>query len=217
MRLKEEAQWLREYQRSMNRSRQADAGHDDTPKPTSRVRRLDRALQTRDKQKEREELVQKEYDQALARNAYHFHPKVTPGFLYPSLSNPALPRLKPQPLHITMPIVKRRKAYDRRTPKQRSWEEMLMHIRHEATFERDLGVVSEGSDNVADIKSVLESYKESFKRDFQRAKSKFTVDTLAQANAARARRPSVLTKVARKREVFRTMEGLLDRLNSDGK
>lgn len=50
-----------------------------------------------------------------------------------------MPRLKPQPLHMTMLITERQRARDRRIVQLKTWEEMQMHVRLEQQFERSAG------------------------------------------------------------------------------
>lgn len=66
----------------------------------------------------------------------------TPGLIFPSVLTSGLPRLKPQPLHMTMPMTRRQKARDRRLSQTRAWEEMLIHVNQERQFDRRLGAPS---------------------------------------------------------------------------
>lgn len=71
---------------------------------------------------------------ALATIPSTIQPRRTPGLVMPSLQNGPLPRLKPQPLHISMLIHRRQESRDRRTVQQKAWQEMLFHLRKEASF-----------------------------------------------------------------------------------
>ena len=80
---------------------------------------------------------------SLERVSYALRPIRTPGLLFPSLLNAPLPRIKPQPLHMTMVMTHRQQARDRRILQLKSWQEMRMHLRNERHFDRSLGVFQE--------------------------------------------------------------------------
>ena len=63
---------------------------------------------------------------------------MTGGFLRPSVSNPPLPRLRPQPVAITRIIGKRREARAKRILKLGALQEMLCDVKREAEFEEGL-------------------------------------------------------------------------------
>ena len=65
-------------------------------------------------------------------------PILTGGFLRPSLFNRPLPRMRNQPLDITMMINKRIKARTRRQVAFDAWTEMKEDIKRESAFERNL-------------------------------------------------------------------------------
>lgn len=71
------------------------------------------------------------------------HPTLTCGVLFSTPYNPPLPRLKPQPEHISMLIFARRKAIQRRWDRFAVAVERAAEAREETAFERRLGV-SEG-------------------------------------------------------------------------
>jgi hypothetical protein len=64
-------------------------------------------------------------------------PRLTGGYLRPTLYNVPLPRMRNQPLEISMMISKRVKARARRQAAQAYWLGILEDLRTEALFERD--------------------------------------------------------------------------------
>lgn len=58
----------------------------------------------------------------------------------PSHQNGPLPRLKPQPLHISMMIHRRQEARNNRILQDRAWKEMALHVREEAAFHKRAGL-----------------------------------------------------------------------------
>jgi hypothetical protein len=66
------------------------------------------------------------------------NPIVTPSLIPPSHINPPLPRLKPQPEHITMMIFNRRRARQKRMDRSDLLNEWLDDARQEAEFEAKL-------------------------------------------------------------------------------
>lgn len=69
-------------------------------------------------------------------------PIVTGGYIRASFYNKPLPRMRPQPLHITMMLKERRLARDRRGTLYSNLEEWLYDLRAEARFEEDLEKMS---------------------------------------------------------------------------
>ncbi|KAF8649132.1 hypothetical protein AX16_005995 [Volvariella volvacea WC 439] len=65
-------------------------------------------------------------------------PIMTGGYLRASIYNKPLPRLKPQPLHITRMIYKRRRVRERRILRIHELQEMQQILRHERDFESQL-------------------------------------------------------------------------------
>lgn len=65
-------------------------------------------------------------------------PIVTGGFLWPTLYNKIMPRLKPQPMHVTMMIADRRKARTKRQARFMAYNEVVRELQQEARFERML-------------------------------------------------------------------------------
>ncbi|KAK4046032.1 hypothetical protein OIV83_006421 [Microbotryomycetes sp. JL201] len=67
-------------------------------------------------------------------------PRRTPGIIYPQLMHPPLPRLKPQPLSLSMMIFKRRKAIQKRADEATLAKALIQDGREEAIFEHSLGI-----------------------------------------------------------------------------
>lgn len=67
-------------------------------------------------------------------------PVLMPGIIFSTAYNPPLPRLKPQPEHISMLIFNRRKAVQRRWDRFAVAQERLQEAREETRFEQRLGV-----------------------------------------------------------------------------
>jgi hypothetical protein len=65
-------------------------------------------------------------------------PIVTGALMRPSLYNPPLPRLKPQPVHISAMIWNRRRVRDLRLEKQELWTSWRDDLRRESIFEANL-------------------------------------------------------------------------------
>jgi hypothetical protein len=63
-------------------------------------------------------------------------PIVTGGYMRPTWFNKPLPRLNPQPIHISMMIASRRKARASRTVRFEQYSEWKEDMKHEARFER---------------------------------------------------------------------------------
>lgn len=63
-------------------------------------------------------------------------PRLTGAYLRPSLYNRALPRMRNQPVEISMMISKRMKARARRQEAMTYWNDVKSDIMLEATFER---------------------------------------------------------------------------------
>lgn len=63
-------------------------------------------------------------------------PIMTGGYLRPSWFNNPLPRLSPQPIHISMMIASRRKARASRMVRFEQYNEWKEDMKHEARFER---------------------------------------------------------------------------------
>ncbi|KAG5647000.1 hypothetical protein DXG03_001724 [Asterophora parasitica] len=71
-------------------------------------------------------------------------PIMTGGYLRPTYANGPLPRLRPQPAHISMMIFKRRRARQRRHDTLQGLQGMMQDLRLEAEFESGLGKAVKG-------------------------------------------------------------------------
>lgn len=80
---------------------------------------------------------------------------MTGAIIRPSLSNGPLPRLKPQPEHISMMIRQRRLAYDRSNTKINDLELLAEDLKSEANFED--GLVQEAAEKGFKLDSVFAS------------------------------------------------------------
>jgi hypothetical protein len=67
-------------------------------------------------------------------------PRLTPGIIFSTPYNPPLPRYKPQPLHITMLLFRRRSAIQRRWDRSAILKERIEEAREERLFMRGAGV-----------------------------------------------------------------------------
>ncbi|OSD07444.1 hypothetical protein PYCCODRAFT_1382214 [Trametes coccinea BRFM310] len=125
-------------------------------------------------------------------------PIMTGGYLKPSLYNKPLPRLVPQPLHITGMIVARRKARARRAALQETLKEYMKLIGIERDVERRLlqkarrdgeafeAVYADGSGGWS--QPILEQSRRlarSFELERQRAATPYPPELLEQIKAAR--------------------------------
>lgn len=65
-------------------------------------------------------------------------PVLTGAYIKPTILHGPLPRMRPQPLHVTGMIVWRRKARERRLAKQEQLQEQMKYLDAESEFERNL-------------------------------------------------------------------------------
>ncbi|KAF8321628.1 hypothetical protein DL93DRAFT_2051527 [Clavulina sp. PMI_390] len=134
-------------------------------------------------------------------------PRLTGGFVRPSLFNRALPRMKPQPPEISGMIVKRVKGRARRIEQQTYWKEAQSDMKLEAQFERNaLSLAQRSSAHRKEkeipelvyheklgqwldpIKSQLSQIDKSFAADEARFNSKFSPQMVAHVKRARTYR-----------------------------
>ncbi|TFK39489.1 hypothetical protein BDQ12DRAFT_57975 [Crucibulum laeve] len=126
-------------------------------------------------------------------------PILTGGYLLPSLSNGPLPRMKPQPLNVTLMILDRRRAREKRIARQGRFKEMLRDLRIEREFEeglqkmerlngREMELVFGGANFwewEAPLKATLTDIQASFDRDLARANTPYPPEMLAAIAAAK--------------------------------
>ncbi|KAI9058128.1 hypothetical protein FKP32DRAFT_1581897 [Trametes sanguinea] len=125
-------------------------------------------------------------------------PIMTGAYLKPSIYNRPLPRLVPQPLHITGMIVARRKARQRRQALQETLKEHMKYLEIERVVERMLAqkaskegksiesVYLDGSGGWTEpIAQVFKQLSRSFGLDRERANTPYPPELLEQIKAAR--------------------------------
>jgi len=140
-------------------------------------------------------------------------PILTGGYMKPTVYNGPLPRMRPQPLHVSCMINRRRRARSSRLEKNDVLKEWRSDLKMEAAFEGQLadrvgkdGVAfdKEFSDNFKDwvrpISSIQATIVRSFIRDEARQKQTFPPEMLAQVKAARREKVANLTR-QRQREL----------------
>ncbi|KAL1950426.1 hypothetical protein VTO73DRAFT_5550 [Trametes versicolor] len=126
-------------------------------------------------------------------------PVLTGAFLKPTILHGPLPRMRPQPLHVTGMIVWRRKARERRLAKQEQLQEQMKYLDAESEFERNLARGSnaasfEGAFDVygdswgAPIAHDLQDIKRSFDQGRRRSRMPFPLALLEQIKSARRAR-----------------------------
>ncbi|KAG9006992.1 hypothetical protein FRB93_008258 [Tulasnella sp. JGI-2019a] len=134
-------------------------------------------------------------------------PILTGALMRPSLFNPPLPRLKPQPIHITMMIRRRRDARERRFTRSRvnvDWRQDLLAERHFETLLHHSHPspkvlptpVYEDRSWEESLDSHGQAMKESAQREENRARMKFSPALLELAK--QARREKIINKTKEK-------------------
>ncbi|KAM0789867.1 hypothetical protein ACM66B_006713 [Microbotryomycetes sp. NB124-2] len=109
-------------------------------------------------------------------------PRRTPGILHAQLMHPPLPRLKPQPLALSLMIFKRRKAIQNRADRASLGKSMVQLGKEESRFERDLGLpIGLGSEKYAsewvrDLATISENVKVEYARKDTRCR--FWLETM---------------------------------------
>ncbi|KIM77743.1 hypothetical protein PILCRDRAFT_76421 [Piloderma croceum F 1598] len=121
-------------------------------------------------------------------------PILTGGYLRPSLFNRALPRLKPQPAHISMMIYKRRLGRERRSRRVTRISEWRKDLRGEAGFESALSKVTQWDgmcvyphleEWMEPFTQQVRGYVETLKQDKKRLFSSFSPEMLEAIKQAR--------------------------------
>ncbi|KAH9487196.1 hypothetical protein JR316_0001265 [Psilocybe cubensis] len=152
-------------------------------------------------------LLLEEMDWQLERRN---QPKMTGGFIRPSILNVPLPRLMPQPQATSMIFVKRRTARELRHFRRDSFEEQLQDLRIEAEFEDGLQrmvsvpfpICFSGeaqSEWQQPIREAISEIQASQTRDYERANMPFPTELVEQVLEARREKHRNLTR-ARERE-----------------
>lgn len=99
----------------------------------------------------------------------YVHPVRSPGVIFSTPYNPPLPRLKPQPLGISMMIFNRRAAIQRRWDRFAVLKDWESDLREEDSFLARVGVQGQGG-YVKVLREQLSDIKESFQREAERNK-----------------------------------------------
>lgn len=111
--------------------------------------------------------------------------RLTGGFLRPTLFNPPLPRLKPQPLNISMMINRRIKRRERRIEVSRKLADLQADMRQEVRFLRSLGLdwpekIGDWSSGVGarswetEFNRYMNNMQEKFTRELKRSEMKYS-------------------------------------------
>ncbi|KAF8484249.1 hypothetical protein JB92DRAFT_2762269 [Gautieria morchelliformis] len=124
-------------------------------------------------------------------------PIMTGALLRPSIFNRPLPRLKPQPIHISRMIWNRRRVRDLRLKKQELWTSWRDDLQRESAFEANLfrtvqanglwfeKVFENNMDWRAPIDEILNSIIVSYRLDEARARTPYSLDLLDMVKEAR--------------------------------
>ncbi|KAM0753331.1 hypothetical protein T439DRAFT_323965 [Meredithblackwellia eburnea MCA 4105] len=119
-------------------------------------------------------------------------PVRTPGIIFANAFHPPLPRLKPQPDHITMMTFDRRRAIQRRWDRYNAAGDLLFDCSAEEEFEKRLGLETgpwgEGT------RKMMRDSEVAFQREDARGKLRPSPQLLAKASAAHRRRTSTNAK-----------------------
>lgn len=160
-------------------------------------------------------------------------PRVHPSFLAPTLFNIALPRMKPQPLSLSMMIDDRVKRRDRRRESQEQHRQWAQDMVIEEGFWRDLGLVkllhdsagrrdgrnfhargrARTGDDDGDLSFTERHYRHVdllatyFERDAARAKTTYTTDMVDAVKDARTRREHARQRAANKKKATVVVSG----------
>ncbi|KAG8796581.1 hypothetical protein FRC17_007976, partial [Serendipita sp. 399] len=168
-----------------------------TPSPQAlKVARYERLIRARREKVEMQRVYDKELEWIEKMKK---RPILTGGYLRPSLYNRPLPRMKNQPIHITMMIKKRIKARAKRIERQGTLIGWLEDVKTERLFESNLQKEIAGETGNLDsrqpefeareyetaIRDSLKSITQSFELDRQRAASKFTPEMITLIKNAR--------------------------------
>ena len=126
------------------------------------------------------------------------HGRLTGGFLRPTIFNGPLPRIKPQPLGLSMMIHNRLRARERRQASRRMWAEHIVDMRHEVDFLFGLGVRAGGWGTA--MQAHIATLDAKFKGEHQRSESRYDEGMVRRVKRARARRTRWQQEQARRRK-----------------
>ncbi|EKM51750.1 uncharacterized protein PHACADRAFT_199254 [Phanerochaete carnosa HHB-10118-sp] len=144
---------------------------------------------------------EKDHWAKILRNAVAWRKKLqnrtilTGGYMKPTILHGPLPRMKPQPLHVTGMIVYRKKARERRLMRYLAYNEQMRDIKREAQIETMLarshkqmlpfffaGAQDEWMKPIREHQALMEL---SYAREYQRANASFPPKMLKQVKNAR--------------------------------
>ncbi|KZP21455.1 hypothetical protein FIBSPDRAFT_860637 [Athelia psychrophila] len=162
------------------------------------VARYERILQAK---REKERWKDRFREQLKWQQKLRNRPIMTGAYLRPSAFNRALPRLKPQPIHISGMIHRRRKARERRMEHGRESQEWQRDLKREAEFETALSVKAQREGTAMEsvyaphhdqwmepIKAKYETILQTYRLDEARLHSPYPPALLAQIKQARRER-----------------------------
>ena len=149
--------------------------------------------------KEHYQTLDKEHEAKLeAERIYReqHKPRRKGGYIYPTVYNPPLPRMKNQPVHISMMIQRRISAREARIAKMRLYKSWLQDMRNEVDFWRALGLsnaeqvgqekaVDDGVRWETEINKMFSTMKASFERENAREAMVFTEEEVDKIEKAR--------------------------------
>lgn len=111
-------------------------------------------------------------------------PRLTGGYIWPSPFNPPLPRLKPQPAHISGMFRNRVIDKEKRVQRFRKFQEWERDMRFEQEFRTKLGVDPRPA-IMHQIREFYGYFNEAFERESARARMVFTEETCVKVERAR--------------------------------
>jgi len=158
-------------------------------------------------------------------------PRLTGTYIRPTLFNPPMPRLKPQPIKTSMMIHKRILARDNRRVQHALHMQNIRDMSQELKFWKGLGIpvgsiqeekqwcelsqpfagqelyVDRPSPSVVHHKEYLNASKQCFDRAAKRSASQFSPNIIKRVEAARKRKTQSLQRSAAQRKVGAALEG----------
>ncbi|KAL0948238.1 hypothetical protein HGRIS_010838 [Hohenbuehelia grisea] len=165
------------------------------------LHRYDRLIKARAENDHMKHLILKDI---AWRNKLRNRPIMTGSFLRASLANKPLPRLRPQPIAISMMIRKRRAARERRSERQKTVNEWLEDMKLERYFEETLSTITGGEFHGVYAKSNREwleplyqlrsGIQETFDRDLARSETPIPPNLITAIKAARRERVANKTR-----------------------
>lgn len=115
-------------------------------------------------------------------------PRLVGGYIYPTVYNPPIPRLKPQPLHISGMISRRIAARERRLHKMRLYQTYMEDMVAESGLEAGLGIRRESQGFEVGVREMIGEMQKSFEREKTREAMNFTERDVQRVERARRRK-----------------------------